>query len=146
MTRTTRRAALAAIFSVLTVAASLGLTARADDEKITGDLKKIQGTWVTDGAGPDSKWTFEGENLKATVNGADYTCTVKLDEKAKPHRSMDIAIKEGAGDSAGKSGKGIYKFDGAKLVICITMPGVDQRPSEFKSIEGETHVFELKKD
>lgn len=143
MTRTTRWAGLAAVL----VFALVAVAVRADDAKVSGDLKKLQGTWVNAGSdGPDSTWKFDGETLKTTVNGADYSCTVKVDEKAKPHASIDLAVKEGPGDSQGKSSKGIYKFDGAKLVLCIALPGVEARPAAFKTVDDETYLFELKKE
>lgn len=141
MKRATRWAGVVAVLTFASVAV------RADDAKVSGDLKKLQGTWVNAGSeGPDSTWKFDGETVKATVNGAEYTCSVKIDEKAKPHTSIDFTVKEGPGDSSGKTAKGIYKFDGEKLAICIAMPGIETRPTDFKIVEGETHHFELKKE
>jgi uncharacterized protein (TIGR03067 family) len=141
-----RLTAWAGLMSLLVVAVA-AVAVRADEAKVSGDLKKIQGTWVRSGDdGPDSSWKFDGETLKASVNGMDYTCSVKLDEKAKPHASVDLTVKDGPGDSTGKTAKGIYKFDGAKLVLCIAMPGVEARPADFKTVEDEVHLFELKKE
>ena len=141
MRRSTRWvAALAVVFG-----AAVGL--RAEDAKVTGDLKKMQGSWVRDGdEGLDAKWVIEGDNLKSTVNNQQYTCKMTLDPKATPHRSADITIKEGPGDSAGKLSKGIYKFDGEKLVFCVSIPGSDVRPAEFKMVENECFLFHLKKE
>jgi uncharacterized protein (TIGR03067 family) len=124
-----------------------GASATADDETVSGDLKKMQGTWVRAGEdGPDLRWVFEGQTLKASVNGQDYTCTVTLDEKATPNKTVDIAIKDGPGDTSGKTSKAIYKFDGDRLCICVTHPGGDARPREFKHIEDEAFLFEMKKE
>ena len=117
--------------------------ALAADESAAEALKSLKGTWVTD-EGIDSSWTFEGENLKATVNGMDYTCKVKVDPKAKP-ATLDLSIDEGPEDAKGKMSKCIYKFDGAKLILCVSVPGKD-RPKEFEQSEGESYVFELKKE
>jgi uncharacterized protein (TIGR03067 family) len=120
---------------------------RADDEKSSADvLKTFQGTWIPadEQGGLDSKWTFEGESLKATVNGMDYTCKVKLDPKAKPHPTVDFIIEEGPEDSKGKTSKCIYKLDGEKLTLCVSTPGKD-RPKEFEQVEDEAYLFELKK-
>lgn len=140
MRRTTRRTVLAGMTAML----ALGFTGmlRAEDEKVTGDLKKLQGTWVSE-SGPESKWSFDGEKLKATVNGGDYICTVKVDSKASP-ATMDLDIKEGA--AAGQASKAIYKFDGEKLVICVTHPGVADRPTKFEAVEDSVILFELKKE
>ena len=85
--------ASAGLSTLLTVAILAGLsllcgvTARAlaDDKPQSELLKPFQGTWATDGDGLDAKWTFDGETVKATVNGTDYTCKVKVDSEAKPH-------------------------------------------------------------
>lgn len=145
MTFTTQGLCRACVCGLLLLAI-VPLVGADDAKKVGGDLKKLQGTWVNAAeAGPDLKWTFEGESLKAVVDGAEYTCETKLDEAAKPHSTMDLTIKQGPGDSAGKTGKAIYKFDGEKVFICVTTPGVETRPTEFKAAEGEAYLFELKK-
>lgn len=143
MSRATRYAAVLAVV----LGAGLVSGSRADDAKVNGDLKKMQGTWVRAGNdGPDVKWVIDGESLKATVNGMEFVCTFTIDPKATPNPTADLAIKEGPGDAAGKNSKAIYKFDGDKLIFCVTSPGIDTRPAEFKAIENETHLFELKKE
>ena len=52
---------------------------------------------------------------------------------------------EGEGDSKGKVSRGIYKLDGDKLVVCMTHLGVDNRPAEFKPVENEAFLFDLRK-
>ncbi|HZW30777.1 MAG TPA: TIGR03067 domain-containing protein [Isosphaeraceae bacterium] len=109
-------------------------------------LKALQGTWVpSDDQGIDSKWTFEGQTLKATVNGIDYTCKIKVDPAAQPHATIDIAIEEGPEESKGKASQGLYKLAGDKLTLCVSLPGKD-RPKAFETTEGEAHLFELKKE
>lgn len=145
MRPTTRRTLLLALFSVATaIVLTNGL--RADDAKVTGDLKKMQGVWVNDGDGPELRWVIDGQSLKATVNGSEYVCTIKLDPKAEPIPTADLTIKEGPGDSAGKTSRAIYKFDGEKMILCITHPGGDDRPTEFKATEEKSFLFTLKKD
>jgi uncharacterized protein (TIGR03067 family) len=121
--------------------------ARGDHAKAPAEaLKPLQGTWVpVEDQGIDSKWTFEGEILKASVNGMDYTCKVKIDSNAKPHASLDFLIDEGPEDSKGKTSKCIYKLDGEKLTLCVSIPGKD-RPKAFEQAEDEHYVFELKKE
>jgi uncharacterized protein (TIGR03067 family) len=133
---------------VIAIGVSLGpgsaARVRAADETTPADaLKALKGTWVTD-EGIESTWTFDGETLKATVNGVDYTCKVKADPKAKP-KTLDLVIDEGPEDAKGKTSKCIYKFDGEKLILCVSTPGHD-RPKEFEQTEGESYVFELKKE
>ena len=123
------RAARWAVVLAFLACAAPGLgSLRADDAKITGDLKKMQGTWVN--AGDDGfalRWILEGETLKAAVNGQDYTCSLTLDPNTNPLPTVDFTIKEGPGDSVGKSAKGVYKFNGDRLIYCISIPGSDAR-------------------
>jgi uncharacterized protein (TIGR03067 family) len=120
--------------------------ALGDDDKSSSEaLKSLKGTWVSESDEIDSKWTFEGETLKASVNGIDYTCKVKIDPKAKPHATVDFLINEGPEDAKGKTSQCIYKMAGETLTLCVSLPGKD-RPKEFESAEGEAFLFKLKKD
>jgi uncharacterized protein (TIGR03067 family) len=118
--------------------------ALGDDKPQSELLKPFQGTWSTDGDGLDAKWTFEGEKVKATVNGTEYACTAKVDTKAKPFATIDLAIDDGPEDAKGKTSKGIYKLEGEKLTICTSAPGKD-RPKEFTQVEDESYLFAMKK-
>lgn len=146
LTRISLRASVTGLVAVMTAALALGWAgarALAADETSADALKSLKGTWVSD-EGIDSTWTFEGEILKATVNGLDYTCKVKADPKAKP-ATLDLVIDEGPEESKGKTSKCIYKIENGKLILCVSLPGKD-RPKEFEQNEGESYVFELKKD
>jgi uncharacterized protein (TIGR03067 family) len=151
--RMARRASAAALTFLLVLATGAGFSlgagaarSPAEDEKSSADvLKALQGTWVSANENVELKWTFEGETLKATVNGTDYTCKVKLDATAKPNATADFLIDEGPEDAKGKTSKAIYKLDGEKLIICVSHPGKD-RPKQFESAEGEAYLFELKKE
>lgn len=135
-----------AVLAVATVAAGNASVAMAADEAVSGDLKKMQGTWVRDGdEGPDVKWTIKGDKLVAEVSGMEFKCKITLDSKAAP-ATADLEITDGPGDAAGKTSKAIYKFDGEKLVFCVTHPGIDARPTEFKPIEDQVVIFTLKKE
>jgi uncharacterized protein (TIGR03067 family) len=113
--------------------------------EVSEAVKKFEGTWKTaENEGIDAKWTFDGNMLKATVNGVDYTCKVSVDADAKPYSTMDLAIDEGPEDAKGKTSKAIYKFDGEKLTLCVSVPGKD-RPKDFMQVEDEAYLFELKK-
>jgi uncharacterized protein (TIGR03067 family) len=147
----TKRLASEACTTGLTIAlalsAALGLalsSARAFGDDTADALKPFQGSWKTDGEGIDATWTFEGANLKATVNGQDYACKVTADPAAKPNGTLDLAINEGPEESKGKVSKAIYKLDGEKLTLCVSAPGKD-RPKEFAQIEDESYLFVLKK-
>jgi uncharacterized protein (TIGR03067 family) len=122
-------------------------TARAfDDDKAQADaLKTLEGTWVTkENEGIDAKWVFAGATLKATVNGMDYTCKVKLDAAAKPNPTADFEIEDGPEDAKGKVSKAIYKIDGDKLKICVSHPGKD-RPKDYEQVPDEAILFEFTK-
>ena len=144
--------ASAGLTTLLTVALWAGLSllggvtdrALADDKPQSELLKPFQGTWATEGDGLDAKWTFEGEKVKATVNGTDYTCKVKVDTEAKPNPTLDLTIEEGPEESKGKVSKAIYKLDGEKLTLCVSVPGKD-RPKDFAQTEDESYLFAMKK-
>ena len=92
----------------------------------------------------DAKWAFKGESVEVSVNGQEYTGKFKLDAQAKPHSTLDIAISEGPEETKGKTGKAIYKLDGEKLVITVSVPGHD-RPKDFEPVPDEVYRFEMKK-
>jgi uncharacterized protein (TIGR03067 family) len=137
-----------AVFAALTAS-----IAWANDPRSAGDeaadspaLKAIQGTWVTSENGNlEAKWVFKGEKLVASVNGMDYEGKVKVDDKAKPHATLDIELTEGPEDAKGKIAKAVYKLDGDKLIVCVAHPGGD-RPKDFEPQPDEVYVFELKKE
>src|SRR5437773_2502436 len=86
-----------------------GTRAAGDDDRSPAEvLKTLQGMWVpVDDQGIDSKWTFEGQTVKATVNGSEYTCKIKIDPAAQPNATIDLAIEEGPEDSKGKTSQGL---------------------------------------
>jgi uncharacterized protein (TIGR03067 family) len=117
----------------------------ADEAADSPALKALQGTWVTsENDNLDAKWIFKGSTMTTTVNGMEYVGKVKPDDKAKPYSTLDIDLTEGPEDAKGKSAKGIYKFDGEKLIICVGSPGHD-RPKDFEPVPDEVYLFELKK-
>jgi uncharacterized protein (TIGR03067 family) len=125
-----------------------GGAARAlgDEDKSSSEaLKSLKGTWVSESEDIESKWTFDGETLKASVNGIDYTCKIKIDPKAKPHATVDLLISEGPEDAKGKTSQCLYKLDGETLTLCVSLPGKD-RPKKFEQAEGEAFLFKLKKE
>jgi len=145
-----RASAIGLLVLTLTIASSLcasGSVARAfdDDKAETEALKALEGTWLTkENEGLDAKWTFAGANLKASVNGTEYTCKVKLDPAAKPNATADFLIDDGPEDVKGKTSKAIYKVDADKLTICVSHPGKD-RPKDFEQVPDESFLFEFKK-
>jgi uncharacterized protein (TIGR03067 family) len=131
------------LFALATSFSSSGIA--ADDPEQSPALKNVQGTWVTsENNDLEAKWVFKGDIVEVTVNGMDYKGKIKLDEKAKPHPTLDIDLTEGPEDTKGKTGKGIYKLEGDKLVIAVSHPG-GNRPKEFEPKQDEVYLFELKK-
>lgn len=126
----------AAITSSLVLALSAALAVRADDPKVEGDLKLLQGDWVTkDEQGNESKWNFKGDKvtLKAQPGDREYAMTIKLDEKAKPDKTIDFAVSDDSKNSKGFKSPGIYKFDGdKKATFCFSADG-QTRPKEYKT-------------
>jgi uncharacterized protein (TIGR03067 family) len=135
----------------LALAAGLSLvawgatTAMADGASQADLFKPFQGTWATSGEGIEATWTFDGEKVKASVAGMEYTCKGKIDKEAKPYATIDLTIEDGPEDAKGKLSKGIFKLDGEKLTLCVSTPGSD-RPKEFAQADGEAYLFELKKE
>jgi uncharacterized protein (TIGR03067 family) len=128
---------------VLLVALKSAATVRGDD---AGDLKKMQGSWsFTNDQGEEKRWVFEGETLKSMVGAGLYVSKVKLDSKAQPVPAIDLMITEAPDDSAGMTALAIYKLDGDKLTLCISHPGSTTRPTEFKRVEAEVYLIELKR-
>ena len=148
MTRTyaIRKCVLAGVVTSLALVASLFSSAVvADDAAKSPALKAIQGTWATsENDSIDAKWEFKGETLKASVNGMEYVGKIKVDDKAKPHSTLDIELTDGPEDAKGKTAKGVYKLDGEKLVIAVSTPGRD-RPKDFEPVPDEVYLFEMKK-
>ena len=101
-----------------------------------GDLKLLQGDWITkDEGGNESKWTFKGDKvvLKAQPGDREYTMTIKLDDKAKPDKTLDFAVSDDSKNAKGFKSPGIYKFDGdKKATFCFSADG-KTRPTEYKT-------------
>ncbi len=119
-----------------------GAGLRAADDKVDGDLKKLQGKWTSPaGDGGKVTYTFEGRKLKVVAPRRTYEITVTLDTAAKPEKTIDLKIDEAPDDAKGKTSRGIYKFDGEKFVFCFRPLG--DRPTEYKQVGYEQIVTEL---
>jgi len=117
----------------------------AKDAKSSADLKKIEGEWTTPSqGGGDVVYTFKGDKLTVKAPTREYKMTVKLDDSAKPNKTIDFHIDQGPDDAKGKTSKGIYKFDGDdKFVFCFTPEG--ERPTKFEQVGFEQFLTELKR-
>ena len=138
-----RRALLASSLGLLGL---FTLGARADDPKIEGDLKLLQGEWISkDEAKNESTWVFKGDKLHLKAHpDREYKITIKIDEKAKPEKTMDFAVADDSPNSKNYKAKGIYKLDGEKKVsICFGVD--DKRPTEYKTDVMTQFSFDLMK-
>ena len=138
-----RRTAIASMFSLVALCA---IPALADDPKIEGDLKTLQGEWVSkDEGGNESTWTFKGDKLHLKAHPErEYKITIKLDDKLKPENGIEFAVAADSPNSKDFKAKGIYKLDGEKkATICFGVD--DKRPTEYKT-DGQTQFsFDLVK-
>ena len=64
--------------------------------------------------------------------------------RPSPIRRSTSPSPQGPEDAKGKTAKGVYKLDGEKLVIAVSVPGHD-RPKDFEPAPDEVYLFELKK-
>jgi uncharacterized protein (TIGR03067 family) len=138
----TRRSLLAAA-AVVIVAVGWGhAPARAEEPK--GDLKAMQGTWVSKDEQGESTWVFKGDRVSLKTPNRAYELTVKLDADAKPAKSIDFHALDDSPNAKGADGKAVYKFDGEALSICMAI-GENGRPTEFKNDFPNCVLFELKR-
>jgi uncharacterized protein (TIGR03067 family) len=108
-------------------------------------LRGMQGTWKTELPNGDTiDWVIRGRRIVLEAPNRRYVSEMTVDPEAKPHASVDFEVVEGPEDAQGKTIAGIYKLDGETLVICID-GGAGARPTEFKSEQGQSYSFELKK-
>jgi uncharacterized protein (TIGR03067 family) len=143
MTRQISRVVVALVFVLI---ASSGARAEdAKDAKASADLKKLQGQWTTPSQGTgDVVYTFKDDKLTVKAPTREYKMTVKLDDAAKPSKTIDFHIDEGPDDAKGSTSKGIYKFDGDdKFVFCFMPEG--ERPTKFEQVGTEQFLVELKR-
>jgi len=107
-----------------------------------GDEDKFKGAWQRVSIIDDGKMVEDADKGSVVFGAGEYTLkegdmvkskgTYKLDESKDP---KEFDVMPGAGPNKGKTLKGIYKFDGDKLIYCIAGPGLD-RPKEFASPAG----------
>lgn len=138
-----RRALLASSLGLLGL---LAVGARAEDPKVEGDLKTLQGEWISkDEGGNESKWVFKGDKLHLKAHPErEYKITIKLDDKAKPEKTMDFAVADDSPNAKDFKAKGIFKLDGDKKAsICFGVD--DKRPTEYKTDGMTQFSFDLVK-
>jgi len=130
---------LAATFALFLVPLALA----SADNAAKGDLGKFQGNWTTE-IGPEKniKLKVAFADTKVTVSGTspqgdafELRGEIKLDENAKPHKTLDwLNFTTSSGENA-PSNLAIYMLKGDTLTVCSGGPG-NERPTEFKAGEG----------
>lgn len=133
------------VVGICTVGSSAA--APLDDPKpddLKGDLKAVQGRWVSKDESGESTWTFKGGKLLLETPSRKYEIVIKLDDEAKPLKTIDFDVEKDSPNAAGIKAKGIYKLEGDKLTICFGGPEGD-RPTEFAGDFQSTFLFELTK-
>jgi uncharacterized protein (TIGR03067 family) len=137
---TPRRTAL--LLAMTLLAAPLAHAEDPRPAEPTGDLKTMQGEWVSKDDSGESTWTITGDKLHLVAPGREYRIVLKLDEKATPHKTIDMDVQDDSPNAAGTKGLCIYKFDGDKLTICF---GGETRPTEFVNSFPTSFLFELQR-
>jgi uncharacterized protein (TIGR03067 family) len=135
----------AGALAVVMVAGAALFAQDAKDAKASADLKKLQGQWTTPSqGGGDVVYTFKDDKVTVKAPTREYKMTVKLDDAAKPNKTIDLHIDEGPDDAKDATSKGIYKFDGNdKFVFCFMPEG--ERPTKFEQVGMEQFLVELKR-
>jgi uncharacterized protein (TIGR03067 family) len=116
------------------------------------ELDKLQGHWVMVESTRDGKKTPAEIKIERTIEGSNYTVTVKSEEgeqvlsgtlKVDPTKNpKTIEATRTEGPDAGQAMLGIYEIDGNKQKVCFAPPGKG-RPSEFVSKPGTGHVLTI---
>jgi uncharacterized protein (TIGR03067 family) len=121
-----------------------GAELRAQEVKIEGDLKTMQGEWAgASQGGGEVLYTIKANKLQVKAPTREYTMTMTLDPKAKPEKALGLKIDQGPDDAKGMAVQAIYKLEGEdKLVICFRLQG---RPEKFEEQGFEQFVLDLKR-
>lgn len=137
-------------FLVLVLALAAGAE-EAKEDAAAEDLKRMQGDWVVVSMEVDGMKVPDDDAMALfrSVKGDRYTVsryrkvvgkgTIKLDAAKKP-RTIH-ALPAGVTDKA-KSLLGIYEFEGDKLKLCFSAPGM-ARPAEFSAKEDSGHTLTI---
>jgi len=130
---------------LLMLVAFSGASGLADEPKVEGDLKSLQGEWVSKDSQGESFWTFKGNHLSIKTPDRAYEITITLDPKQTPEKHIDFEVLDTSPDAKGTKAAGIYKLDGDDTVK-IAFAGADaERPTEYKTDPAKSFSFELKK-
>src|SRR5271157_232787 len=106
--------------------------------KIEGDLKTMQGQWISkDGQAGESVWNFKEEHVSLKTPTRAYEMSIKLNPKGEPEKHIDFDVSEKSPNAKGYKAQGIYKFTGdGTLKICY-VAGDSGRTKECKTEIGK---------
>ena len=128
--------------ALLTAVATANL-ASAEDKPLTGDLAKLQGRWSAEvEIRPGVKWSWlyriDGSQVRIRTSGTDekpleFKEEFRIDESARPHKTIDLVKRSGPGDRAMPDLKAIYAFQGDDILKICQPNSLDgkNRPTEF---------------
>lgn len=114
--------------------------AGAQQPNVEGDLKALQGEWVSTGkdGGQESHWIFEGNKLKLKTPTRNYLMTIELVPAKDPEKAINFRVADDSQSSPGAFVRGIYRFQSKEAVEVAISDKEGQRPTEFKTDPGGT--------
>jgi RNA polymerase sigma factor (sigma-70 family) len=123
-----------------------------DTAKVKAELKKLQGTWVDisyEKAGVklekvgEHQLKIDGETFSLSHDGkVEDQGTIKLEQSRSPGE-IDLQIRKGKNE--GKTGLGIYAWDGEDLKLCLGGLGGGTRPKDFTTMPEDCILIVLKR-
>jgi uncharacterized protein (TIGR03067 family) len=119
------------IWLTLAVQAGGNKDAPPDPKRILGEWKTVS---VTDGGRPSenkARFIFTKEKLTMAADGRRSLETTYRIDPSKHPKWIDSKSRDGKKDI-----RGIYKFDGKRLIVCINEVPDGQRPDRFASEPG----------
>ncbi len=119
---------------------------------VNKELMALEGKWkavaMEAGGKPFPKESVPDFTFIVAANGkatgkspqVEYQATITVDPKQSP-RTIDNLHETGA--QKGKKQYGIYKLEGDKWIVCMTLPGVAEsdRPKDFNTKDTANVVF-----
>lgn len=126
-------------FGLLLLVPAVILIAAEPSDDAKKELEKLQGEWVMAGLEVNGKpvlpeklqgtiLTIKGDKYIVKVKDTKREVTIALDPAQKP-KAIDMAFPDGP--NAPKVGKGIYKIDGDKFILCRAQDTEGERPTQF---------------
>jgi uncharacterized protein (TIGR03067 family) len=137
------RTSFLAALSAAAIVAGHAAGARADEPVPAGDLGKLQGDW-TAMFGPEKNIplviTIKGNAATFAITTPDgqeraSKGEIKIDENAKPHKTIDWVKFRGRNGEEAPANLGIYTIGTESITVCNGGPG-NERPTKFEAGSG----------